>query len=55
MNRFDAYIFDVDGTIWDSTPIVKDAWNQAFRDYGIDSVNITADMLKNLSDFRWMK
>lgn len=48
MNRFDAYIFDVDGTIWDSTPIVKDAWNQAFRDYGIDSVNITADMLKNL-------
>lgn len=45
---FDGIIFDVDGTLWDSTPIVKDAWNAAFADYGIKNVNITADTLKGL-------
>lgn len=45
---FDGIIFDVDGTLWDSTPIVKDAWNQAFLDYGIKEVNITADTLRGL-------
>lgn len=45
---FDGIIFDVDGTLWDSTPIVKDAWNQALRDFGINDVTITADQLKGL-------
>lgn len=45
---FDGIIFDVDGTLWDSTPVVKDAWNQALRDFGINDVTITADQLKGL-------
>lgn len=44
----DGIIFDVDGTLWDSTPIVKDAWNKALRDFGIEDVTITADQLKGL-------
>lgn len=48
MTNFDGIIFDVDGTLWDSTPVVKDAWNQALRDFGIDDVTITADQLKGL-------
>jgi len=48
MEIFDGVIFDVDGTLWDSTPIVKDAWNQALKDFGIDGVKITADQLKGL-------
>lgn len=45
---FDGIIFDVDGTLWDSTPIVKDAWNKALLDFGITGIDITADQLKGL-------
>lgn len=27
----DSIIFDVDGTLWDSTDSVADSWNQAIR------------------------
>lgn len=45
---YDGIIFDVDGTLWDSTPVVKDAWNKALIDFGIEGINITADQLKGL-------
>lgn len=45
---YDGIIFDVDGTIWDSTPVVEQAWNQALRDFGINDVTITAQQLKGL-------
>lgn len=48
MKDYDGIIFDVDGTLWDSTPVVKDAWNQAIKDFGIDGVETTADQLKGL-------
>ena len=44
----DGLIFDVDGTLWDSTPVVEEAWNQALLDFGIHGVTITADRLKGL-------
>lgn len=44
----DGIIFDVDGTLWDSTDIVKDAWNRAFIDNGYNDPKITADRLKGL-------
>lgn len=44
----DGIIFDVDGTLWDSTGIVKDAWNDAIVDLGKDNPGITADRLKGL-------
>lgn len=48
MIKTDGVIFDVDGTLWDSTDVVKDAWNKAFTDCGYDHPNITADRLKGL-------
>ena len=44
----DGIIFDVDGTLWDSTPIVEKAWNQALIDNGFENVSVTADRLKGL-------
>ncbi len=48
MIKTDGIIFDVDGTLWDSTDIVKDAWNRAFTDSGYPDPKITADRLKGL-------
>ncbi len=48
MIKTDGIIFDVDGTLWDSTDVVKDAWNRAFIDSGYDDPGITADRLKGL-------
>lgn len=48
MIKCDGIIFDVDGTLWDSTFVVKDAWNKAIVDAGYDNPGITADRLKGL-------
>ena len=46
--RIDGVILDVDGTLWDSTPIVADAWTKALREeYGMETL-VTSDMLKKL-------
>ncbi len=44
----DSVIFDVDGTIWDSTGVVEKAWNDAARKAGMPERVITADELKAL-------
>ena len=45
--NIDAVIFDVDGTLWDSTGLVAKAWNKAVAEFGIqDTQEITADILK---------
>lgn len=31
---FDGILFDLDGTLWDATPAIRDAWNQAMADCG---------------------
>ena len=44
--KFDGLILDVDGTIWNTTSIVADAWNQAFDKYFPNLAHVTADILK---------
>ena len=45
--KFDSIIFDVDGTLWDSTELVAEAYNQAFEQEGVD-VRVTGEILKSL-------
>ncbi len=44
----DALILDVDGTLWDSTPIVAKAWTRAVREVGYRDMTVEADRLKEL-------
>ena len=45
--KIDAVIFDVDGTLWDTTDLVAVAWNHAVADAGIQRKEpITGDTLK---------
>lgn len=48
MIKCDGIIFDVDGTLWDSTYVVKDAWNDAIMSAGYPNPEITAERLKGL-------
>lgn len=41
-----AIIFDVDGTLWDSTDVVAKAWNLAIKDTTSLTVTVNADQLK---------
>lgn len=45
---FDGIIFDVDGTLWNSTPVVEQAWNQALKDEGYGDISVTAKQLQGL-------
>ena len=44
--RFDSIILDVDGTIWDTTPIVARAWNKVIDELFPQVPHVTADILK---------
>ena len=47
MIKADAVLLDVDGTLWDSTQLVAEAWMQALKEDGIER-KLTADQLKKL-------
>lgn len=44
----DSIIFDVDGTLWDSTEIVADAWTRYLKEEHHINMTITAEKLKSL-------
>ena len=44
--KFDSIILDIDGTIWNTTSIVADAWNKAIDFTGYECQKVTAEMLK---------
>ena len=44
--KFDGLILDVDGTIWNTTGIVADAWNNAFDMFFPKVPHVTAEILK---------
>lgn len=44
----DGIIFDVDGTLWDSTETVAESWNKAIRDGSDLDLTINGEFLKSL-------
>lgn len=48
-NKFDSLIFDLDGTLWDSTGVVAEAWQAAKEEVDFIKEDITADMVKGIT------
>lgn len=46
--RFDGVIFDLDGTLWDSTKVVVKAWNKILNEFKGINETITEDMIKSI-------
>lgn len=44
----DSIIFDVDGTLWDTTHVVADAWNEIISSETSLDLHITPDILRTL-------
>ncbi|MCR5476392.1 MAG: HAD family hydrolase [Lachnospiraceae bacterium] len=47
MQTYDSIIFDVDGTVWNSTNVVEQAWNRALAESGYET-RVTAKDLQGL-------
>ena len=45
----DSIIFDVDGTLWDSTDVVADAWNQIMEKETDMTPNLTGAACSRIS------
>ncbi|MGY3213345.1 HAD family hydrolase [Mucilaginibacter sp. HD30] len=48
-NKFDSIIFDLDGTLWDSTGVVAEAWQAAKEQVDFIKEDVTADMVKGIT------
>lgn len=48
-NKFDGLIFDLDGTLWDSTPSVAKAWQQAKTEVDYIKEDITPQIVAGIA------
>ncbi|AKD01896.1 HAD family hydrolase [Pontibacter korlensis] len=45
--QFDGLIFDLDGTLWDSTQTIADAWNAAIEQLELKDVSLTRQDIRD--------
>ncbi|WP_162055202.1 HAD family hydrolase [Pontibacter pamirensis] len=45
----DALIFDLDGTLWDCTPAIAEAWNATIDQFDFVDKKLTADDIRNVA------
>lgn len=50
--KIDSIIFDLDGTLWNSTSTVTDAWNEVFEEMGLNK-HMSEDDLFGMMGFQW--
>lgn len=50
--KIDSIIFDLDGTLWNSTKTVADAWNEVFEQLGIQK-QLSADEVLRVMGLQW--
>ncbi len=50
--KIDSIIFDLDGTLWDSTKTVANAWNEVFSQLGVKKTITEGDLLQ-LMGLQW--
>ncbi len=50
--KIDSILFDLDGTLWDSTHTVVNAWNEVFEQLGVEK-RISADELLGAMGLQW--
>jgi len=48
-NRYDSIIFDLDGTLWDSTNNVAKAWQQAKNEVDFIAIDFTQEMIRSIT------
>ena len=44
--QFDSIILDIDGTIWNTTQVVAEAWNKAIKENYPQVKPVTAEILQ---------
>lgn len=45
----EGIIFDLDGTLWDCTPAIAEAWNEAIDQFDFVDKKLTADDIRNVA------
>lgn len=48
-NKFDSIIFDLDGTLWDSTNTVAKAWQKAKNEVDYIDLNFTQEVIRSIT------